>query len=60
MLPAGNVTVEVDCTETDGDIDWPLITLSAALVDDDGTPESVQRAAPVGALDTTGPAKRRR
>ena len=22
-----------------GDIDWPLISLSAALVDDDGTPE---------------------
>lgn len=54
-IAAGNHTVEVDCTEVDGDIDWDLINLTAAVVDDDvpAAAASAPAPAPAGASDTS-------
>jgi hypothetical protein len=43
VLPAGAATIEADCTEQDGDIDWNTVNLTAALVDDDGAAETKTR-----------------
>jgi hypothetical protein len=58
-LAVGLHTVEVTCTETDGDIDWG-VNLTAALVDDNSAPGAAVTKAPktVGAPDKAYPGKK--
>jgi hypothetical protein len=59
VLAAGPHTVQALCTEADGDLDWSIVNVTAARVDDGSAAAGAAHGAPVpaGARDVPDPGK---